>query len=47
MLKKARYITFMKKIIIELQKTVKGIFNLGLEKFKSKLEKTLSDSHAW
>ena len=46
MLKKALYATFKKEIIIELQKTVQGIFNLELEQFKAKLEKTLSDSHA-
>ena len=46
MLKKAHYTTFNKEIIIELQKTVEGIFNFELEKFKAK-EKTLSDSHAW
>ena len=28
MLKKAHYTTFKKEIIIELQKTVEGIFNL-------------------
>ena len=46
MLKKAHYTTFKKEIIIELQKTVEGIFNLELEQFKVKSEKTLSDSHA-
>ena len=46
MLKKALYATFKKEIVIELQKTVQGIFNLELEQFKAKLEKTLSDSHA-
>ena len=46
MLKKAHYKTFKKEIIIELQKTVEGIFNLELEQFKAKSEKTLSDSHA-
>ena len=46
MLKKALYATFNKEIIIELQKTVQGIFNLELEQCKAKLEKTLSDSHA-
>ena len=45
-LKKAHYTTFKKEIIIELQKTVQGIFNLELEQFKTKSEKTLSDSHA-
>ena len=44
MLKKAHYTTFTKEIIIELQKTVEGIFNLELEQFKAKLEKALSDS---
>ena len=46
MLKKVLYATFKKEIIIELQETVQGIFNLELEQFKAKLEKTLSDSHA-
>ena len=46
MLKKAHYTTFKKEIIIELQKTVEGIFNLELEQFKAKSEKTLLDSHA-
>ena len=46
MLKKTHYTTFKKEIIIELQKTVEGIFNLELEQFKVKSEKTLSDSHA-
>ena len=46
MLKKAHYTTFKKEIIIELQKTVEGIFNLELEQFKAKSEKTLSRSHA-
>ena len=38
--------TFKKEIIIELHKTVEGIFNLELEQFKPKSEKTLSNSHA-
>ena len=46
MLKKAHYTTFKIEIIIELQKTVEGIFNLELEQFKAKSEKTLSRSHA-
>ena len=46
MVKKVHYTTFKKEIIIELQKTVEGIFNLELEQFKAKSEKTLSDSHA-
>ena len=45
MLKKAPYTTFKKEIIIELQKTVDGILNLGLEQFKAKSEKTLLYSH--
>ena len=36
MLKKAHYTTFKKQIIIELQKTVEGIFNLELVQFKAK-----------
>ena len=44
--KKAHYRTFKKEIIIELQKTVEGIFNLELEQFKAKSEEILSDSHA-
>ena len=47
MLKKAHYKTFKKEIIIELPKTVEGIFKTELEKFKAKSQKTLSDSHAW
>ena len=31
---------------MELQKTVEGIFILGLQQFKAKSEKTMSDSHA-
>ena len=31
---------------MELQKTVEGIFILGLQQFKAKSEKTISDSHA-
>ena len=46
MLIKAHYTTFKKEIIIELQKMVAGIFNLELEQFKPKSEKTLSASHA-
>ena len=46
MLKKAHYTIFKKEIIVELQKTVKGIFKSALEQFKAKSEKTLSDSHA-
>ena len=46
MLKKAHYTTFKKEIIIELQKAVERIFNLELEQFKAKSEKTLSDSYA-
>ena len=46
MLKRAHYTTFKKDIIIELQKTVEGIFNFESEQFKVKLEKRLSDSHA-
>ena len=45
MLKKADYTTLKKEIIIELQKTVEGIFNSELEQFKVKSQKTLSDSH--
>ena len=41
MLKKTHYATFKYEIIIELQKTVEGIFKSELEKFKAKLEKTL------
>ena len=41
MLKKARYATFKKEIIIELQKTVEGTFNLELEQYEAKSEKTL------
>ena len=40
------YTTFKKEIIIELQKTVEGIFKSELEQFQSKSEKTLSDEHA-
>ena len=36
---------FKKEVIIELQKTVEGIFNSESEQFKVKSEKTLSDSH--
>ena len=43
--KKAHYTTFKNEIITELQKTVEGIFKSGLEQFKVKSEKTLSDSH--
>ena len=46
MLKKAHYTTFKKEIVIELQKTVEGIFNFELEQFKVKSEKTLSDFYA-
>ena len=46
MLKKAHYATFKKEIIIELQKRVEGIFNLELQQFKVKSERTLSDCHA-
>ena len=46
MLKKAHYATFKKEIIIELQKSVEGIFKSGLEQSKAKSEKTPSDSHA-
>ena len=46
MLKKAHYTPFKKEIIMELQKTVEGIFILGLQQFKAKSEKTMSDSHA-
>ena len=35
-LKKAHYTNFKKEIIIELRKTVEGIFNLELEQFKAK-----------
>ena len=45
MLKKVPYTTFKKEIIIELQKTVDGILNLGLEQFKAKSEKALLYSH--
>ena len=45
MLKKAHYTNFKKKIITELQKTVERIFNLELEQFKAKSEKTLPDSY--
>ena len=45
MLKKAHYTTFKKEIIIELQKTAERIFNLKLEQFKAKSEKTLADSY--
>ena len=44
MLKKTHYTTFKKEIIIELQKTVLGIFNLELEQFKAESQETLSDS---
>ena len=44
MLKKTHYATFKYEIIIELQKTVEGIFKSELEKFKAKSEKTLSAS---
>ena len=44
MLKKTHHATFKYEIIIELQKTVEGIFKSELEKFKAKSEKTLSAS---
>ena len=44
MLNRVNY--FKKEIIIELQKTVEGIFNLELEQLKAKLEKALPDSLA-
>ena len=46
MLKKAHDTTLIKEIIIELQKTVEGIFNWELEQFKVTSEKILSDPHA-
>ena len=45
MLKQGHYTTF-KETVIELQKTVEGIFNSELEQFKAKSGKTLSHSHA-
>ena len=45
MLEKAHYTTFKKEVIVELQKTVEGIFKSDLEQFKAKSEKTLLDSH--